>query len=128
MAHDSVNYSSDNLKHVRDQILPLVPVDGETGENLRDRSSKMRWSSKSLVNLIDSIEPPTRDEHSPLRFVIQEAYEIGGVGIVVIGTILRGSIAPGDMLQFNPASDLPTSVEVQSLKMRLQPVERAIPL
>ena len=137
MAHDSVNYSPDNLKLVRDQIFPLakksgfrrpfvVSVDAETGENLRDRCSKMMWSSKSLLNLIDSMEPPTRDENSPLRFVLQESYQISGIGIVVSGTILRGSISPGDVLQFNPASDFLPSVEVKSLEMRLQPVERAI--
>jgi len=41
---------------------------------------------------------PPRDKTGPALIVFSKAYRIGGVGTVVVGGILRGSLKQGDLI------------------------------
>ncbi len=80
----------------KDQDLYFIPVSGLQGVNLKERVSDLMnngenkdknlvnllwYEGSSLIELIDSIEAPTRDYESPLRFSISD------IGNTTVGTL-----------------------------------------
>ncbi|KAK7881708.1 hypothetical protein WMY93_030117 [Mugilogobius chulae] len=96
--------------------IPFVPISGWTGENMIAASQKMPWfqgwkvkrregnaNGKTLLEVLDSIQPPVRTINKPLRLPLQDVYKIGGVGTVPVGKIETGVLKPGMTLMFSPA-------------------------
>lgn len=52
-------------------------------------------TGKTLLDAIDSIEPPSRPTEKPLRLPLQDVYKIGGIGTVPVGRVETGVIKPG---------------------------------
>ncbi|XP_072307154.1 elongation factor 1-alpha-like isoform X1 [Eucyclogobius newberryi] len=137
--------------------VPFVPISGWTGENMITASQKMPWfqgwkvrrregnaSGKTLLEVLDSIQPPVRTINKPLRLPLQDVYKIGGederrhypnykcwtnvfilgVGTVPVGKIETGVLKPGMTLMFSPAK---LTAEVKSIEMHHQGMETALP-
>ena len=71
------------------------------------------WSKESkagaskgftLLEAIDSIEPPVRPSDKPLRLPLQDVYKIGGIGTVPVGRVETGIIKAGMVVTFAPAN------------------------
>ena len=71
------------------------------------------WSKESkagaakgftLLEAIDSIEPPVRPSDKPLRLPLQDVYKIGGIGTVPVGRVETGVIKAGMVVTFAPAN------------------------
>ena len=82
-----------------------------------EKSTNMAWfkgwqkeskagSSKgfTLLEAIDSIEPPVRPSDKPLRLPLQDVYKIGGIGTVPVGRVETGVIKSGMVVTFAPAN------------------------
>jgi selenocysteine-specific elongation factor len=72
---------------------PIVPVSVMTGENM-----------ESLQGLLhrELAEMPPRNVDSPVYLPIDRVFTLAGLGTVVTGTLMQGSIATGDELKIEP--------------------------
>merc|ERR1712156_374400 len=79
-------------KFVSERLCPIFQVSNVTGENLD--------LLKNFMNLLSSRQPNTDEE--PSEFQIDDTYSVPGVGTVVSGTNLRGTIKVNDQLLLGP--------------------------
>jgi elongation factor 1-alpha len=91
------------------------------------------WSKESkaasakgftLLEAIDSIEPPVRPSDKPLRLPLQDVYKIGGIGTVPVGRVETGIIKAGMVVTFAPAN---VTTEVKSVEMHHETLVEGLP-
>jgi len=117
--------------------VPFVPISGWHGDNMIEKSSNMTWfkgwskeskagASKgfTLLEAIDSIEPPVRPSDKPLRLPLQDVYKIGGIGTVPVGRVETGVIKAGMVVTFAPAN---VTTEVKSVEMHHETLVEGLP-
>lgn len=105
--------------------IPFVAISGFVGDNMVERSDKMPWyKGKTLVEALDTMEPPKRPTDKPLRLPLQDVYKIGGVGTVPVGRVETGVIKPGMNVTFAPAG---ITTEVKSVEMHHEQLPEAVP-
>ncbi|XP_056155513.1 elongation factor 1-alpha-like [Lampris incognitus] len=117
--------------------VPFVPISGWKGENMISPTQNMAWykgwrvkqrggyaSGRTLLEVLDSVQPPVRNMNKPLRLPLQDVYKIGGVGTVPVGKIETGILKPGMTLMFSPAK---LTAEVKSIEMHHQGLGMALP-
>jgi elongation factor 1-alpha len=119
------------------KAVPFVPISGWHGDNMLEPSENMTWfkgwtkenkagtvKGKTLLEAIDSIEPPTRPSDKPLRLPLQDVYKIGGIGTVPVGRVETGVIKPGMIVTFAPTG---LTTEVKSVEMHHESLEEGKP-
>jgi elongation factor 1-alpha len=74
--------------------VPFVPISGFHGDNMIDDANISWYKGKTLLEAIDSIDPPSRPTDKPLRLPLQDVYKISGIGTVPVGRVETGIIAP----------------------------------
>ena len=72
---------------------PIVPVSAKTGAGLDELKSALVRSAA---------EVPIKDTAQSFRLPIDRAFAIKGFGAVVTGTLLSGSVGPGDEVELFP--------------------------
>ena len=82
---------------------PLVAVSATTGENL----DELR---RDLHDELAALPPPNRN--APVYLPIDRAFVLPGLGTIVTGTLMQGSIAAGETLVLEPSG---TAVHVRSI-------------
>jgi elongation factor 1-alpha len=106
----------------------FVPISGFNGDNMLEVSTNCPWykgwtketkisgksTGKTLLEAIDSIDPPQRPTDRPLRLPLQDVYKIGGIGTVPVGRIETGVLKPGMVVTFAPPN---VTTEVKSVEM-----------
>lgn len=89
----------------------FVPVGAYQGVNLLSLSGpdatelKAWYSGPTLVDLLDKLEPPTRDVDSPLRIPIANVFKGQGQGAAVSGRVLSGVVQVGEKLRVLPGDE-----------------------
>jgi elongation factor 1-alpha len=78
----------------------------------------------TLLEAIDSIEPPVRPSDKPLRLPLQDVYKIGGIGTVPVGRVETGIIKAGMVVTFAPAN---VTTEVKSVEMHHETLVEGLP-
>jgi len=119
------------------KTVAFVPISGWNGDNMLETSEKMSWfkgwnkelkdvkkSGKTLIEAIDSIDPPSRPTDKPLRLPLQDVYKIGGIGTVPVGRVETGIIKPGMVVQFAPTG---LTTEVKSVEMHHEQLVEGVP-
>jgi len=102
-----------------------VPISGWLGDNLVSRSDNMMWyKGPTLVEALDTLEPPARPFDLPLRVPLQDVYKIAGVGTVPVGRVETGIMKPGMTVNFAPVNIV---AEVRSVEMHKEMLEQAGP-
>merc|ERR1712000_264667 len=100
------------------KTVAFVPISGFHGDNMLSASTNCPWykgwekdgkggakvTGKTLLEAIDSVEPPKRPNDKPLRLPLQDVYKIGGIGTVPVGRIETGILKPGMVVTFAPAN------------------------
>ena len=105
--------------------IPYVPVSGWTGDNIIEPSPNMPWyKGPTLIQAMDSVQPPPKPIDKPLRIPIQEVYSISGVGTVPVGRVETGKLRVGDKVVFMPPGVVG---EVRSIEMHHERLQEAIP-
>ncbi|KAI6652010.1 Elongation factor 1-alpha [Oopsacas minuta] len=116
----------------------FVPISGFKGDNMVDASENMKWykgwnvekkggkklKGITLLEALDSIEPPSRPFDKPLRLPLQDVYKIGGIGTVPVGRIETGIMKPGLIVTFAP---MMLTTEVKSVEMHHESLAEAAP-
>ncbi len=138
MDDPTVNYSKERYEEVKQGVTDLlkrigfdvskisfIPVSGWIGDNLIERSDKMKWyDGPTLIEALDTFQEPAKPIDKPLRLPIQAVYSIKGVGTVPVGRVETGVLRPGDTVIIMPAG---VKGEVKSIEMHHQPLQQAIP-
>lgn len=119
------------------EAIAMIPLSGWHGDNMLESSSNMPWFKgcevertggkkvvKTLIEAIDSIEPPSRPTDKPLRLPLQDVYKIGGIGTVPVGRVETGIIKPGMIVNFAPST---LTTEVKSVEMHHESIPEGIP-
>jgi len=119
------------------KAVAIVPISGWHGDNMVEPSTNMSWykgwksesktrtaTGKTLLEALDSIEPPSRPSDKPLRLPLQDVYKIGGIGTVPVGRVETGIIRPGMIVTFAPGG---VSTEVKSVEMHHEALTEAFP-
>jgi elongation factor 1-alpha len=83
-----VGYNPDNV--------PFIPISGWVGDNMLEKSPNFPWyKGATLLEALDSVQPPKRPTEKPLRLPLQDVYKIGGIGTVPVGRVETGVLKPG---------------------------------
>ncbi|KAG0140399.1 hypothetical protein CROQUDRAFT_53309 [Cronartium quercuum f. sp. fusiforme G11] len=119
------------------KCIAFVPISGWNGDGMLEPSPNMLWftgwqkeikggvaKGKTLLEAIDSIEPPARPTDKPLRLPLQDVYKIGGIGTVPVGRVETGTIKAGMVVVFAPAN---VTTEVKSVEMHHEQLEAGMP-
>lgn len=122
---DLVGYDQGRFEEVRSSLSAFlesagmssahnIPVSAKSGDNILKRSAAMRWyKGPSLIEALDSLEPGRPAEKRPMRFPVQDVYDIAGEKVVV-GKVLSGSIKQGQEIRISPSGK---SARVKSIKV-----------
>jgi len=121
------NETSNFLKKIgyNPDKIPFVPISGWLGDNMLERSDNLKWyKGSTLLEALDSIEPPKRPVDKPLRLPLQDVYKIGGIGTVPVGRVETGILKPGAVVTFAPSA---ITTEVKSVEMHHEQLAEAKP-
>lgn len=89
----------------------FIPVGAMAGINLSNqdleeaKDLKVWYKGPTLVDLLDKLEPPTRDVTAPLRFPIANVFKGQQSGIAVSGRICGGFVQVGERLRVLPGDE-----------------------
>ncbi|EIM85561.1 EF Tu GTP binding domain-containing protein [Stereum hirsutum FP-91666 SS1] len=132
---DQVGWASDRYEDVCSQLKPFllqsgfhpsktrfVPVGAMAGINLLDREGdeaknlRAWYSGPALVDLLDVLQPPTRDITAPLRFPVSNVFKGQGSGTGVSGRLCGGIVQVGEKLRILPGDEtaIVKSIETES--------------
>ncbi|HUL17352.1 MAG TPA: selenocysteine-specific translation elongation factor [Terriglobales bacterium] len=93
---------------------PIIPVSAKTGEGIQELK-------RALQKL--AAEIPIKDARRHFRLPIDRSFAIKGFGTVVTGTLISGSVAPGDQVELLPQGDY---LRVRGLQSGGRNVEQAV--
>ncbi len=94
---------------------PILPVSSETGEGL----DQLR---ETLVRLAGEAAPIDRHRGLPARMPIDRAFHLKGLGVLVTGTLARGTVTVGAELDILPSG---ARARVRSIEVHGDSRERA---
>ncbi|RZN34432.1 MAG: GTP-binding protein [Methanophagales archaeon ANME-1-THS] len=131
---DAVAYKREQFETVKKQIsevlrsftfgtdtIPFIPVSALEGENIYRRGKGMEWYEG--LTLIEALDRVNRSEvKKPLRFVVQDLYEVEGEKVVV-GRVESGTLRRGDHVIFEPSG---TNSEIARLRVFGSELEEAM--
>jgi len=110
---DLVEYSREKFENVKEEVLScltnvgitpcyIIPISAKEGDNVVKVSENMGWyEGKTLLSALDSLQCRVKQTDKPLRYPIQDVYEIDGKRIVV-GRVEAGEIKNGDKIVILP--------------------------
>ena len=118
MDEDSVKWSKERYEEIVKQLKPFIhrcgfdieknvkwiPISGLTGENLcvpLDKHKCDWYDGPDLIQLMDTIELPKRDEKAPVRLSILDRYKENSV--YIMGKLESGTIKYGDTYTLMPS-------------------------
>ena len=93
---------------------PIVPVSAKTGAGVAELKKALREAAN---------EVPGKDATRYFRLPIDRAFAIKGFGTVVTGTLISGSVSPGDEVELFPAG---VRLRVRGVHSGGKNVERAV--
>jgi translation elongation factor TU len=111
---DAVDYKRERFETVKNQIsellhsfnfvtdtIPFIPVSALEGDNIYRKGRRMDWyEGPTLIEALDGVS--ISEVKKPLRFVVQDIYEVDGEDIVV-GRVESGMLRKGDEVIFEPS-------------------------
>jgi len=108
------------------ETIPFIPISAYNGDNVFKKSTNMAWyKGPTLFEVLDSyITMPEKQVDKPLRWPIQDAYTITGIGTVPVGRIETGVLKVNDIIVFEPSG---VKGEVKSIEMHHQQIPEAKP-
>jgi elongation factor 1-alpha len=138
MDDKSVNWGQPRYEEIKKEVssyikkigynpdkVPFVPISGWHGDNMMEKSPNLAWyKGPTLLEALDTIEPPLRPVNKPLRIPLQDVYKIGGIGTVPVGRVETGILKPGTIVTFAPAG---VTTEVKSVEMHHAALLEAVP-
>ncbi len=111
---------TDFLKKLNMEIIAIVPVSAQDGENITEKSYKMRWNkSPTLMKSLDYFSNLKNPTQLPLRLIVQCPYVTNGE------TTILGKVASGKLLKNHQLAFGPTHHTTKVLSIEVSGQERA---
>jgi len=124
---DAVGYDQQAFEKIKDEMkkflgslgfeaekIPFVPISAREGDNVFKRSEKMPWFDGTLISALDrTVSVREKLLTKPLRFAVQDVYDVSGEKIVV-GRVESNVIRQNDELAFQPSG---IHVRVERIKV-----------
>ncbi len=112
---------TDFLRKLNMEIIAIVPVSAQYGENIAAKSSEMRWNtSPTLMKSLDYFSGQKNLPRQPLRFIVQCPYVADGK------TTILGKVASGKLLKNHRLTFSPTNHTTKVLSIEVSGRERAV--
>ena len=93
---------SEFLKSMDVKAPECIPICAKEGENIAKRSKRMSWyKGRVLIDSLDSLKANQDERKKPLRFAVQDVYNIGKQRLAV-GKVLSGQIKKGSAVRLFP--------------------------
>lgn len=133
---DAVDFSADRFAAIRDTyrdylkalgIAPaaFIPVVARDGDNLVERSRRMRWyDGPTVVEALDGFHADTPDAELPLRLPLQDVYKFDDRRILA-GRLESGRFRVGDTLLFSPSNKTARVASIEAWHVPEAPTEAA---
>ena len=114
------------LRQMNVEAITFIPISAVNGENIVAAASSMPWYvGGTVLEHMDTLQKAASDENLPLRLPVQDIYKFTQMGDdrrIIAGTVLTGSVQPGDDVQFLPSGKRTTIKSIESfhapMKMR----------
>jgi GTPase len=104
---------------VNDRIAPIFSVSNVTGEGLD--------LLRSFLNILPTRHNWSEHVDAPAEFSIDDAFQVSGVGCVVAGTVMRGSVDIGQAFHLGPDSAGNfVRAQVKSIHYKRTPAKRVV--
>lgn len=123
MDEETVKWSQERYETIKKNLKPFlkscgyqeknvhwIPVSGLYGDNLVNRVDPHRcpwYDGPTLIELLDSIDPPKRDENGPIRLSVLDRYKENS--LFIMGKLESGIIKQGETYTLMPNK---TKIEV----------------
>lgn len=94
------------LKSIKIEPKSFVPVSGMEGENIASNSQKMKFSSQTVLEVLDNFESEKVLSNQPFRMPVQDVYKFTRFNDdrrIIAGNIDTGTINVGDEVVFYPS-------------------------
>ena len=137
-----VEYSEKRFNEVKEQVSALlktvgykpeeikfIPIASLVGDNVAKKSENMPWyTGPTILEAMNSINPPEKPTELPLRLPIQDVYNITGIGVVPVGRVETGIMKVGQKVIFVPGREGKGVVgECKSIEMHHEQQTQAEP-
>ena len=100
----------------------VIPISAEEGDNVAERSEKMEWyDGPTVLEALESFETKPEPTEKPLRFPVQDVYDVDGEEVVV-GKVEAGTVEEGDTVKVLPMDE---EAKVEEVKEFDKEVEKA---
>jgi small GTP-binding protein len=100
--------------------IDFIPISAMEGDNIYKPSPRMKWyDGPTLIQTLDEVK--VSKELKPLRFVVQDTYELDSERVVV-GRVESGTLRRGDEVIFQPSG---VQGEIKKMKVFQGELERA---
>lgn len=133
---DTVNYDQNRFNEVKSEVekllkgvgykpetLQIIPASAYKGDNVTKRGDNLKWyEGPTVLEVLDSVKPPTRPVDKPLRLPVQDVFSITGVGTVPVGRVETGRMKVNQKVKIMPTG---IEAEVKSIEMHHQPLQEA---
>ena len=131
---DAVDYNKETFETVKAEITEVlssfgyatgqmlfIPVSAMEGDNIYRRSEGMEWyDGPTLIEALDEVR--ISEEEKPLRFVVQDLYEVEGEKTIV-GRVESGMLRRGDEVIFEPSG---AKEKIEKIKVFEDELEEAL--
>lgn len=106
---DTFNKVSEDIKTFLGQIgiapTYIIPISAKEGDNVANSSTRMNWyQGLTILSALDTFESMEDRVKSPMRFPVQDVYNIEGKRIIV-GRIEGGTIHKGQEILVMPSGE-----------------------
>ncbi len=130
---DLVDYQGETFEKVRADVIRLllslglsgarfIPISAMEGDNVYKPSGRMGWyRGPTLIQALDEIKPK-RVGGKPLRFVVQDVYQVDSERVVV-GRVESGFLRMGDGLLFQPSGAKGRVARIKVFKGEMEEAE-----
>jgi sulfate adenylyltransferase subunit 1 (EFTu-like GTPase family) len=93
---------ADFLKKLNMEIIAIVPVSAQDGENITEKSYKMQWNkSPTLMKSLDYFYGLKNPNQLPLRLIVQCPYVTNGKS-TILGKVASGKLPKNHQITFGP--------------------------
>ena len=139
---DMVKYDEARFNKVKEEVSVLLKTVGYdpskihfvaeaalVGDNVVKKSVNMPWyKGGTLLETLDTLNPPEKPVNLPLRLPIQDVYNITGIGVVPVGRVETGIMKVGDKIIVVPAREgKGVTGEVKTIEMHHEQIQKAEP-
>ncbi len=121
---DLVGYSQEAFQRVSNDIKSfltkidirptyIIPISAKEGVNVAKSSENMDWySGLTILNALDTFKTLENKQNYPLRFPVQDVYNVDGKRIIV-GRVEAGIIETGQRIQVLPTGEVTVIASVE---------------